>query len=713
MSRFAKRSPTSMFRPPNLFAAPQLGRAVRIRITLAALAAAASWVPLCMAQAGAANEGRVVHHEAGVDAGIKPGDDFFGYANGDWLKATALPPGAQRWSARHDIAELTRGQLLKLLDDAASAPSGSLARKVADFRAAWLNEAAIEAKGLAPVSSLLNEIDAVRNKAELTRLLGRRIRADVDPMNGGVFRSAHLLGLAVQASIHGDENNVAFLVQGGLGLQRREDYLGAEPASQAMRSRYQQAMTHLLTLAGQGTKASIASRAEAVMALELAIAKTHASPEDSDRERNADNRWNRADFAREAPGLDWSAFLSAAGLANEKVIVAWQPGAVKGAAALVASQPLDVWKDYLRVRVLAEYADVLPRSVGNHRAALHGLAESGATPSRAQRATEATETAMSEAIGRLYVDRHFPPAYKARVQAIVANVKAALARRVDAAAWLSPDSKVVAQAKLKAIYFGVGYPDKWGDLSGLVIDASDAVGNSRRLAERRYRQTIARLGKRVDPTDWAVTPHWVGAVLLFQQNAYNFSAGLLQVPKFDPDATDAMNYGAIGAIVGHEMIHFIDALGGEYGVDGRLQRWWKPEDLTRYESAYQPLVNQFSAYRPFADLAVDGKRTLTENIADLGGLGAAFDAYRATLGERSADKEYLLQQDRQFFIGFARSWRGKLSESGLRSQLAGRIHAPESYRIATVRNMDAWYEAFDVRPGQRLHLEPGARVRIW
>ena len=449
------------------------------------------------------------------------------------------------------------------------------------------------------------------------------------------------------------------------------------------------------------------------MALEIAIAKTHATPEDSDRERNADNRWTRADFVREAPGMDWSAFLSAAGLTNEKVVVAWQPSALKGAAALLASQPLDVWKDYLRVRVLAEHVDVLPRTVADHRAALRGLPESGAMPTRAQQATQATETAMAEAIGRIYADRHFPPAHKARVQAIAANVKAALDKRVDAAAWLTADSKAVARAKLKAIYFGVGYPEKWGDLSGLVIDPADAVGNSRRLSERRYRQNLARLGKRVDRTEWAVTPHWVGAVLLFQQNAHNFSAGLLQVPKFDPDASDAMNYGAIGAIVGHEMIHFIDALGGEYGVDGRLQRWWTPEDVARYESAYQPLLNQFSAYRPFADLAVDGKRTLTENIADLGGLGAAFDAYRATLGERATDKEYRLSQDRQFFIGFARSWRGKFSESGLRTQLVGQIHAPESYRIATVRNMDAWYEAFDVRPGQRLYLEPGARVRIW
>jgi putative endopeptidase len=247
----------------------------------------------------------------------------------------------------------------------------------------------------------------------------------------------------------------------------------------------------------------------------------------------------------------------------------------------------------------------------------------------------------------------------------------------------------------------------------LTVDPLDAMGNLRRVMDRNYRMALARLGKPVDMTEWWMTPQTAGAVLLFQQNAYNFPAALLQVPKFDPAASDATNYGAIGAIVGHETSHFVDLLGAEYDASGRKTHWWTAEDLAKFQAAYEPLVQQFSSYRPFPDVAIDGKLTLSENIADLGGLSAAFDAYRLTLGGRSDDKAFVHEQDRQFFLGFARAWRSKIREDALRKQVATNDHAPESYRISTVRNIDAWYEAFDVRPGQRLYLEPGARVRVW
>jgi putative endopeptidase len=673
----------------------------------------ASGQPLFTAQAQVVADQAAAAMETGVDASIKPGDDFFAYANGAWLKAAEIPAGKGRWTVRDEIAELTRRQVLKLLDDSADAPLGSTARKVADFRAAYLDEAAIEARGIAPIKPMLDRIDRVRDKAALTRLLGSGLRADVDPMNVGVFRSSHVLGLAVQASIHGEKTYVAFLVQGGLGLPDREHYLGSDPAMQSLRTRYQDAMGRVLALADPGRAASATKRTEAVMALETAIAKSHATPEVSGNERNADNLWTRADFAREAPGVDWSAFFAAAGLAIQQSFVAWQPSAVKGVGALIASQPLEAWKDYLRVRVIAAYADVLPHAFADESQALHGVAAGAPQSPRTQRAIEATQSAMSDAIGRLYVERHFSVAQKARVHAIVSNVASAFARRVEAVAWMSPGSKAMALAKLKALYFGVGYPEKWQDYSDLAVGRTDAVGNLRRIEERNYRQALALLGKPVDRTDWCVSPQWVGAMLLFQQNGYNFTAALLQSTKFDPAASDAMNYGAIGAIIGHEVSHFVDTLGAEYEVDGRARRWWTPEDISRFEASNEPLVRQFSGYRPFPDLPIDGKLTLSENIADLGGLAAAFDAYRASLGPSAADKEYVRQQDRQFFIGFARSWRGKYRDEALRKQVATDTHAPESYRIATVRNIEAWYDAFDVRPGQGLYLEPAARVRIW
>jgi putative endopeptidase len=336
-----------------------------------ALAAALSSWPKFTAGAQVVNDRAASPAERGVDATIKPGDDFFAYANGGWLKATEIPAGRERWNARTEIDELTRRQIAKLLDDANGAAMGTTARKIADFRAAYLNETAIEGRGIAPLAPLLDSIARVQDKAALTRLLGKGVRADVDPLNWGVYRSSHLLGLSVEPGIHGEKTNVAFLLQGGLGLPDREHYVSAEPRMQELRSRYQEYIGRLLTLAGFDRADQ---RAAAVMALETAIAQSQATREASANDHNADNLWTRADFAREAPGMDWSAFFAAADLDRQDAFVAWQPTAVKGVAALVASQPLETWKDYLRVRVVDGYADVLPRAFAEAALTLHRTA---------------------------------------------------------------------------------------------------------------------------------------------------------------------------------------------------------------------------------------------------------------------------------------------------------------------------------------------------
>jgi predicted metalloendopeptidase len=682
-----------------------------LRLVLTLLATALSWWPVTAARAQAGDDRRLSALESTVDASVKPGDDFFAYANGSWLKATAIPAGKERWGARDEINELTRQRVAKLLDDASAEPSGSTARKVADFRAAYLNEVAIETMGLAPLKPLLDAIDRVQDKAALTRLLGSEVHADVDPMNYGVYNSSNLLGLSVEWSNHGEKNYVAFLLQGGLGLLDREEYLSADPRMQTLRTSYHEYIGRMLSLAGFDRADQ---RADAVMTLETAIAQSHATADASANDHNADNLSTRADFALEAPEMDWSAFFAAAGLAKQESFVAWQPSAVKGVAALVASQPLETWKDYLRFHILDHNADVLPRAFAEQALAMHGSAVNGPPQhsTRAQRALEATQSAMSEALGRMYAERYFPPEQKARVRAIVANVTAAFVRRAEAATWMSPATKATALAKLKTLYVGVGYPEQWQDYSDLVVDPRDPVGNLRRVAERNYRRAVARIGQPIDRTEWLIAPQTAGAVLVFEQNAYDFSAALLQPPKFDPTASDAATYGAIGAIIGHDVTHFVDVLGAQYDTEGRMRRWWTPEDSARFQMLAEPLVNQFSAYRPFPDLSVNGKLTETENIADLGGLAAAFDAYRASLGNRITDKNYVRQHDREFFIAFAQGWRAKIGESAMRTQLAG-DHAPENYRVATVRNFDAWYDAFDVMRGQRLYLEPKARVRIW
>ncbi len=665
------------------------------------------WQGLVLTAQTTSNYAQVGH---GVDPVIRPGDDFFAYANGAWLKATTIPAGKERWNARTAINELTRQQIAQLLDDAASAPAGSLARKVADYRAARLNEAAIEARGIAALRPLLDSIDRVRDRVSLTSFLGRRLAADVDPLNWGVYRSAGLLGLSVEPSLHGETTNVAFLLQGGLGLPDREPYISSEPGMQALRTRYQRCITRFLALAGADRAER---RAAAVLKLETALAQSQATMQASANDHNADSVWTRRMFAERAPGMDWSAFFQEAGLAGQESFGVWQPTAITGLAAQVATAPLETWKDYLRFHALYEFAEVLPQAYAEAAGALRASATGMPEEPLPQRALTATDEAMGGAIGQLYAERHFSPVQKARVRAIGANVIAALSRRVESATWMSPATRQIALTKLSTLYLGIGYPERWEDYSDLDVDSTDALGNQRRVADRSYRRALRRLGRPVDRTEWWMAPQTVGALLMFPQNELTFSAALLQSPKYDASASDAESYGAIGAIIGHEASHFIDPLGAEYDLDGRLRRWWMPADSAGFQGAAARLLLQFSGYHPFPDLGVNGKLTLPENIADLGGLSAAFDAYRLSLGARASDTAYVQQQDRAFFLGFARSWRSKISESALRAQLVGNDHAPEQFRIATVRNLDAWYAAFDVRPGDQLYLAPAARVRIW
>jgi putative endopeptidase len=676
----------------------------RLAVALPILMAAALWwwpVPPAAAQAA---DGRRP----------SPGDDFFAYANGGWLDATALPAGKERWGARDELVEQARRRIAALLDAAGAAPAGSDARKVADFRAAYLNEAAIEARRLASLKPLLDRVEKVSDKADLTRLLARGMRADVDLMGFGIYKSASVLGLSVEQSIHGERTNVAFLVQGGLGLPDREDYLSTDPGKKALRERYRETIRKMLTLAGfsRGDE-----RASAVLALETSIAQSHATREASANDRNADNVWTRADFVRRAPGMDWTVFFDAAGLARQGEFGVWQPTAVTGLAAQVASQPLEAWKDYLRFHVIHDFADVLPRAFADEALALHAATGAGPQPSRAERALAATQSAMSDALGRMYAERYFPAEQKARVERISDNVRAALIKRVEAATWMSPATKASALEKLKTLYVGIGYPDQWQDYSSLTrdltVDPADPLGNLRRVADRAYHNAVARLGQPVNLKYWYIAPQTVGALLVFQQNAYVMSAALLEPPKYDHTSSDAAAYGSVGALIGHDLTHYIDVLGADYDTEHRMRHWWTAEDMQHFQALTQPLADQFSAYQPLPGLSINGKLTLTENIADLGGLAAAFDAYRKTLGSRVTDTDYVREQDREFFIAYAQTQRRRISEGAMRKQVASSDHAPEDYRADTVRNLDAWYDAFDVRPGQRLYLQPAARVRVW
>ncbi|HSE67300.1 MAG TPA: M13 family metallopeptidase N-terminal domain-containing protein, partial [Gemmatimonadales bacterium] len=389
----------------------------RLALRMALLALACSPFSDMELWAQAPRDHGISRLENTVDTSIKPGDDFFGYANGAWLRATVLPAGRNRYSVRDDINERTRRQIEAVLDDARAAPPGSLGRKVADFRSAYLNQPAIEGKGLAPLKPLLSRIDAVGDKQALTRLLGSTMYADVDPLNFGIYASASVLGLCVEHSIHGEKTYTAFLVQGGLGLGDRDKYLSQDSSVAAERFRYQQYIVRMLTLAGLEHPDQ---RAASILTLETALAQSQATGQASAVDRNADNQWSRADFAREAPGMDWGAFFEAAGLGKEQEVVAWQPSAVRGLAALVASQPLDSWKDYLRFHLLHDYADILPRGFAEAAAGMRGDQHT-----RDQQALAVTQSAMADEIGQLYATRYFSPAQKARVNGVIKTVTAA------------------------------------------------------------------------------------------------------------------------------------------------------------------------------------------------------------------------------------------------------------------------------------------------
>jgi predicted metalloendopeptidase len=638
-----------------------------------------------------------------------PGDDFFTWANADWLARTEIPADRGNWGAMGALAEDTNQRIAKMIEALAAdkATSGE-ARKVADYYSAYMNEAAIEQNGLAPVKPMLAKIEAIKDKAGLTRALGESLRADVDPLNNTNFVTENLFGLWVAAGLHDPAHNMPYLLQGGLGMPDRAYYLDNSPKMAEVRTKYQQHIASMFKLAGYSEPEA---RAAKVFALETEMAKSHAPREDSADIQKADNTWSAKDFAANAPGIDWTAYFKAARLGDQKKFIVWHPGAVKGEAALVANTDLATWKDYLAFHRLNHYASTLPKAFADERFEFYGKTLSG-TPQQSvrwKRALAATNGAMDDAVGKIYVATYFPPESKLKVQQMVANIVDAFSRRIEKLDWMAPATRAQAQQKLKTLYVGVGYPDKWKSYARLEVSPTDPFGNAVRAEEYRYAQQIAKLHKKPEKTEWSMPPQLVNAVNLPLQNALNFPAAILQPPFFDPKASDATNYGSIGAIIGHEISHSFDDQGAQFDSQGRLRDWWTKQDAEHFKAASSKLVAQYSAYKPYPDLAVNGQLTLSENLADLAGLTAAYDAFHAS----AAGKDATAEADRQFFTGFAHSWRTKLREASERQRILTDGHAPPRYRTATVRNLDAWYKAFNVQPGQALYLAPEDRVRVW
>jgi len=647
----------------------------------------------------------------GMDRSVDPGDDFFAYANGTWMKNTEIPPDRSAFGNFDVVFNVVNTRTAELIKDAGKS-SDPEAKMVADYYAAYLDDQAIEKRGLEPLKAELAGIDAIKTKADLARVLGSQLRADVDPLNATNFYTDRLFGVFISADFSNPKKNVPYLLQGGLGMPDRENYLSTDERNTELQAKYR---THIATVLKLANVADAEAKAARIYDLEHKIAETHATREESGDVHKANNPWKLSEFATKAPGLDWANYFKAAGLSSQPMVIVWQPGAITGISSLVTSQPIDAWKEYLTYRAIDRASGLLPKAFADesfnfYRKTLFGVPQQRA---RELRAINAASNALGDVVGRMYVEKYFPPKAKTEIQTLVKNIINAFGKRIDDLTWMSPETKAKAKAKLATLYVGVGYPDHWRSYAGLKIVPSDALGNAQRVSLFNYKWSLSKLSKPVDKTEWWMTPQTVNAVNLPLQNALNFPAAILNPPFFDMNADPVENYGSIGATIGHEISHSFDDSGSQFDAEGRLINWWTPDDFAHFKASSDKLAAQYDKYEPLPGLHLNGKQTLGENIADVAGLSAAYDAYRAAYGGKEAPEAQGLTGDQRFFVAFGQSWRGKMRDQTLRVIVMTDGHSPDQYRADTVRNLDAWYTAFNVQPGRKLYLAPEDRVRVW
>ncbi|HXP72448.1 MAG TPA: M13 family metallopeptidase [Candidatus Dormibacteraeota bacterium] len=646
-----------------------------------------------------------------IDRSVKPGDDFYRYANGGWLARVTIPSGQSSFDTRAILTERTGQRVRDLIQGAAvgQPAKGSVAQKVGAYYASFMDEEAIEAKGLEPLAGEMATISAITDKASLSTYLGSTLNTEVD---GLTSNADHIFGVWVNQGFEDSQRCLFHLWQGGLGMPDRDAYLDPSPKMAEMRAQYQ---THIAAILKLASVADSETKAARILALEVRIAQAHAPDSDAADVFKQNNPWKRADFDAKAPGIDWNAYFKSAGVAEQPEFIVWQPSAVVGTSALVGSEVLEVWKDYLRFHLIEHYASVLPKAITAEDFAFYGATLSGAQqpPDRTKLAIAATNAALGQAVGQLYTQRYFPPEAKLKAQAMVADLIAAYRVRISNLTWMSPQTKEKALAKLAALRIDVGYPDTWIGYSTLDVVRGDAFGNMRRAEAFNRSRNLAKLKQPADPDEWRIDPQIVGAVIVFTPNTETFSAGLLQPPYFDPQGDSASNYGSAGAGMAHEITHSFDELGNIYDAQGRLGNWWTTDDASEYHASAAKLAAQFDGYCPLSGLCVNGKQVLTENIADLAGLLVAHDAYVLSLKGKTDTVIDGLTGEQRFFLAFAQRWRKAQDEAALRRQIKSDTHSPGQYRSDTVRNVDAWYTVYEIAPVEKLYLKPEERVSIW
>jgi putative endopeptidase len=649
-----------------------------------------------------------------MDPAVRPGDDFYLYANGGFIARTKLPADRSAIGVFNTLSDLSFKQTASIIEDAAksSSPAGSNERKIADLYHSYMDEAAIESHGMATLKPHLAAIAAIQTRRQLAHALGLTLRADVDALNNTNFHTANIFGLWVAPSFNDPEHYAPYLLQGGIQLPNRDYYLSDTDSMKDVRTKYKAHIAAMFRLAGLSDPEARAIR---VLSFETAIAKQQLSLADSEDIHKANNPWHPADFTTKAPGLDWPEFLQAAGLAKQQTFIVWQPSAITGEAALVTSLSIEGWKDLLAYHLIENYAGATSKTLADEKFAFFGTTLSGATQQRLRdfRGDVLVSATLGDAVGQLYVKRFFSPEAKAQAEAIVANLLAAFRVRLENITWMAPATQKEAIAKLGTLQVSIGYPDHWRSYTGYEVTPDNLFANLWNASLFDYHYSLSRIGQTTDRKEWCMFPQTVNAVNLPLDNSLNFPAAILQPPFFDPKAPAAHNYGAIGTVIGHEISHTFDSEGAAFDSKGQVRNWWTPEDLAHFNTVTAALAAQYDTYAPFPDLHINGRQTLGESIADVAGLASAYDAFHASLKGTAAPKVENFTGDQQFFIAFGQNWGGVTRDAALRQQVLTDPHAPGQYRALTVRNEDDWYTAFDIQPTDKLYLAPKDRVRIW
>ncbi|PTL79328.1 M13 family metallopeptidase [Vitiosangium sp. GDMCC 1.1324] len=640
------------------------------------------------------------------DTGVRPQDDFFRYVNGTWLKTAQIPADKGRYGSFIELRDKSEAALRAIIEEAAAAPdkkSGSDPQKVGDLYQSFMDTARIQSLGFEPVRPELNRVAALKDKQELPELLASFVRLGVQ---------TPLVSFVMQDAKQADRY-IVYAGQSGLGLPDRDYYFKQEPRFVETRTAYLSYIETLLRLAGEKDPAG---GAKAILALETSLAEKHW-----DRVRNRDreatyNLKSVAELDKLTPGFSWSRYLKALGEDKTPGVVVRQPDYFQALDTVLASTPLPTLKTYLTFKVLDEYAPLLSSPFEEANFVFYGKTLQGLQENRPRwkRGVETVDNALGEVLGKLYVERHFTPESKARMQELVKNLQVTFKQGIDQLEWMSPATKAQAQAKLAKFNVKIGYPEKWKDYSALTVDKNDLVGNVKRSSEVEFRRNADKLGKPIDRLEWGMTPQTVNAYYSSTMNEIVFPAAILQPPFFNPEADDATNYGAIGGVIGHEISHGFDDQGSRSDGDGNLRDWWTAEDKSAFQQRTGMLADQYSTFSPLQGLNVNGKLTLGENIGDLSGLTVAFKAYKLSLGNQKAPVIEGFTDDQRFFLGWAQVWRTLNRDDALRQQLLTDPHSPGEYRVnGVVRNMPEFYSAFGVKEGDGAYLSPDKRVKIW